>query len=162
MSRAPLRVLVQRAVKPAWLPEAAAIRRWATAAAGAGRGGEITVRIVGEAESAALNQRYRGKIGPTNVLSFPAEVDMPLPADEPPPLGDIVVCAPVVEREAAEQGKTLEAHFAHLVVHGTLHLVGYDHEDDADADVMEAREREILAEFGFGDPYEAERAVRAP
>src|SRR5690606_19893546 len=130
MSRAPLRVLVQRAVKPAWLPGTAAIRRWATAAAGAGRGGEITVRIVGEAESAALNQRYRGKIGPTNVLSFPAEVDMPLPADEPPPLGDIVVCAPVVEREAAEQSKTLEAHFAHLVVHGTLHLVGYDHEDD--------------------------------
>lgn len=161
MSSAPLRVLVQRAVKPAWLPGTAAIRRWAAAAAGAGRGGEITVRIVDEAESAALNQRYRGKTGPTNVLSFPAELDVPLPGDEPPPLGDIVVCAPVVEREAAEQGKTLEAHFAHLVVHGALHLVGYDHEEDADAEIMEAREREILAEFGFGDPYEAERAVPA-
>lgn len=158
MSNAPLRVLVQRAVKPAWLPGTAAIRRWASAAAGDGRTGEITIRIVGEAESAALNERYRGRAGPTNVLSFPAEIDAPLPEGEPPPLGDIVVCAPLVEREAAEQGKALEAHFAHLVVHGTLHLIGYDHEDDADAEIMEGRERQVLAGFGFRDPYEAEHA----
>ena len=134
------------------------IRRWASAAVGAGRSGEITIRIVGEAESAELNERYRGRTGPTNVLSFPAEIDGPLPDGESLPLGDIVVCAPLVEREAAEQGKALEAHFAHLVVHGALHLVGYDHEDDADAEVMEGRERQVLAGFGFADPYEAEHA----
>lgn len=160
MRRPRLCVAVQRAVRPAWLPHAAAIRAWAAAAAGAGRDGEMTVRIVGEPESAALNERYRAKAGPTNVLSFPSDVAEPLPGGEPAPLGDIVVCASVVEREALEQGKTLEAHFAHLVVHGTLHLVGYDHLDDADARVMEGREREVLAGFGFGDPYRPHEAER--
>ena len=120
-------------------------------------GGELTIRVVGEAESAELNERYRHKRGPTNVLAFPSE---PLPAegaeDELLPLGDLVICAPVVAREAAEQGKTLEAHWAHIVIHGALHLVGYDHETDAEAGEMEGRERELLAALGIADPYAAE------
>jgi len=156
MSRGRLRVTVQRAVPCPWLPDTASIRRWAAAAVGSGRGGEITVRIVGEAESAALNETYRRKSGPTNVLAFPID-DVPLVPEEPTPLGDLVICAPVVEREAAEQGKTVTAHLAHLVVHGTLHLLGYDHDEEAAARVMEDREREILAGFGFDDPYRSER-----
>lgn len=157
MSRGRLRVAVQRAADCRWLPEAAAIRRWAAAAAGGEAAGELTVRIVDEAESAALNETYRGKSGPTNVLAFPSDVtSLPPDAAEPLPLGDLVICAPVVEREAAEQGKTLTAHFAHLVVHGTLHLIGHDHEEEAAAQVMEDREREVLAAFGFGDPYRGE------
>ncbi len=153
MSRPRLRVAVQRAVACPWLPEPAAIRRWAVAAAGSEHGGEVTVRIVADDESAALNEAYRGKQGPTNVLAFPADVP-PLPDEAGPvPLGDIVICAPVVEREAAAQGKTVTAHFAHLVVHGTLHLIGHDHDEEAAASVMENREREVLAGFGFQDPY---------
>lgn len=158
MSPARLQIEVQRAARPAWLPDAAAIRRWVTAAAGPGEAGEITVRIVDEAESAELNSRYRGKSGPTNVLAFPAGSGGMLPDGEPAPLGDIVICAPVVEREAAEQEKAVGAHFAHLVVHGTLHLIGHDHEGEHEARVMEGREREVLAGFGFPDPYEAEHA----
>jgi probable rRNA maturation factor len=152
-SRSRLSVAVQRAVDCAWLPEKGAIRRWAAAAAGAEHGGEVTVRIVGEAESAALNETYRKKSGPTNVLAFPADMP-PLTGDDgPAPLGDLVICAPVVEREAAEQGKAVTAHFAHLVVHGTLHLIGHDHDEEAAAEVMEGRERDVLAGFGFEDPY---------
>lgn len=158
MSRGRLEIEVQRAARAAWLPEDSAIRRWVTAAAGLRGAGELTVRIVDEAESASLNDRYRGKAGPTNVLSFPADIGDTLPNGEPAPLGDIVICAPVVEREAAQQHKTPEAHFAHLVVHGTLHLLGHDHERDDEADVMEGREREVLAGLGFPDPYEAEHA----
>lgn len=153
MSRPRLRVVVQRTVGCPWLPEASAIRRWAAAAAGPERGGELTVRIVDDTESAALNERYRKRIGPTNVLAFPADIPV-LPDDaEPAPLGDLVICAPVVEREAAEQRKTLAAHFAHLVVHGTLHLIGHDHEEEPAATVMEDKEREVLGRFGFDDPY---------
>jgi len=157
MSRARLSVTVQRAVACPWLPDTASIRRWAAVAAGPA-GGELTVRFVDEAESAALNETYRRKSGPTNVLAFPVDDVPPLP-DEPTPLGDLVICVPVVEREAAEQGKTVIAHLAHLVVHGTLHLLGYDHEEEAAARVMEDREREILAAFGFEDPYRSERGA---
>lgn len=162
MTRGRLVVTVQRAAAAAWLPSPATIRRWSAAAAGPEAAGELTVRIVGEEESAALNERYRGKTGPTNVLAFAAETDdlpqdllMPLGdlPDEPPPIGDLVICAPVVEREAREQGKALDAHLAHIVVHGTLHLFGYDHEEEAAAREMEDRERQLLAAFGFGDPY---------
>jgi len=159
MSRSRLRVAVQRAADCPWLPDTGSIRRWASAAADPAHGGELTVRVVGEAESASLNETYRGKRGPTNVLAFPADVP-PLPdADEPVPLGDLVICAPVVEREAAEQGKTVLEHFAHLVVHGTLHLIGHDHEEEADARIMEDREREVLSAFGFDDPYRAEKGA---
>jgi len=111
---------------------------------------EVSVYIVDEAESQELNSQYRGKDKPTNVLSFPAdipdEVGVPL-------LGDLVICAPVVEREAKEQGKTLEAHWAHMLVHGTLHLLGYDHVDDDEADVMEALETRLITQLDFPAPY---------
>ena len=113
---------------------------------------ELTVRIVGEAESRELNAGWRGKDRPTNVLAFPGgETD--LPGGEDYPLGDLVVCAPVVAREAAEQGKSAAAHWCHMIVHGTLHLAGYDHQTPEEAARMEGLEREILAELGYPDPY---------
>lgn len=116
--------------------------------------GEIAVRIVDEAESAELNGQYRGKDYATNVLSFPSG----LPVDMAPAiLGDLAICAAVVEREAAEQGKTLEAHWAHLYIHGALHLLGFDHIDDDDAEEMEALEINILAKLGFDNPYREEK-----
>ncbi len=110
----------------------------------------LSVRIVGAAESARLNARYRGQRAPTNVLSFPC--DLPLP-DGAPWLGDIVVCAPVVAREARRQDKPLAAHWAHMVVHGVLHLLGHDHRRPRQAARMERLEQRLLAEFGFPDPY---------
>lgn len=111
---------------------------------------ELSVRLVDAEESQALNRDYRGKDRPTNVLSFPFEnppgVSLPL-------LGDLVICHPVVVAEAAEQDKSLHDHYAHMVVHGTLHLLGYDHLEDDEAEAMEALEREILAELGIADPY---------
>ncbi len=126
------------------MPVPRELRRWARAALGR-RGGEVTVRVVGGAESRALNKRYRNKDRPTNVLSFPY--------DEPGVLGDVVICAAVVNREAREQGKTAAAHWAHMVVHGVLHLLGFDHIRPGDAKVMENRERAILARLSFPDPY---------
>jgi probable rRNA maturation factor len=133
-------------------PAAPLMQRWARAALGEEVRGEITLRIVTAEESADLNSRYRGKPGPTNVLSFPAETPAG-PGDELLPFGDVVICAAVVEREAREQGKEPAAHWAHMVVHGVLHLQGYDHENVRDAGIMEARERELLAALGFPDPY---------
>ena len=119
------------------------------------RNGDITVRIVDAEESQALNNEYRGKDKPTNVLSFPFEMPEGLPADAMSALlGDIVICAPVVAQEANEQGKALTAHWAHMIVHGVLHLLGYDHIDDADANEMETLEINILANIGFADPYQ--------
>ncbi|HDZ8914969.1 TPA: rRNA maturation RNase YbeY [Aeromonas hydrophila] len=111
---------------------------------------EVTVRIVDEAESNELNLTYRGKDKPTNVLSFPFEAP---PGLELPLLGDLVICRQVVEHEATEQGKPLMAHWAHMVVHGSLHLLGYDHIEDDEAEEMEALERDIMQELGFADPY---------
>ena len=144
-------VSVEDASAASGVPSAAEFSRWAGAAlAAAGREGELAIRVVGEAEGAELNQTYRHKSGPTNVLSFPAE----LPAGVPVLLlGDLVICAPVVAREAAEQGKAPEAHWAHMTVHGCLHLLGYDHMEDAQARDMEALETRILADLGFPDPY---------
>lgn len=148
---ADLHVEVQYAVEAPELPSEADFRRW-VAAALAGRPGEaeVVVRIVDDAESTELNGTYRGKHYATNVLSFPFEAP---PGVAMPLLGDLVICAPVVAREAAEQGKAPVDHWAHLVVHGTLHLLGYDHLSDAEAEEMEALEREILARLGIGDPY---------
>ncbi|MFQ2330947.1 rRNA maturation RNase YbeY [Aeromonas dhakensis] len=111
---------------------------------------EVTVRIVDEAESNELNLTYRAKDKPTNVLSFPFEAP---PGLELPLLGDLVICRQVVEHEAIEQGKPLMAHWAHMVVHGSLHLLGYDHIEDDEAEEMEALERDIMQELGFADPY---------
>jgi len=111
---------------------------------------EITIRIVDESESQSLNKQYRGKNKPTNVLSFPFEAPAQIELDL---LGDLVICAPIVEKEAKEQEKPELAHWAHMVVHGTLHLLGYDHVDDKEADEMEALEVNILQYLGFNDPY---------
>lgn len=112
---------------------------------------EVTVRIVDEVEIEQLNQQYRHKQGPTNVLSFPFETDVPM---EVPLLGDIVICAPVVAREAVEQHKDLMSHWAHMLIHGTLHLLGYDHQSDHDADAMEQLEIQVMQQLGFSNPYE--------
>ncbi|MCG8037742.1 MAG: rRNA maturation RNase YbeY [Candidatus Thiodiazotropha taylori] len=111
---------------------------------------EMVIRIVDAPESQQLNRDYRGKDKPTNVLSFPFESppEVPLPL-----LGDLVICAPVVSTEARQQNKTLQAHWAHMVVHGTLHLQGYDHQDDQQAQLMEDKERQILQALNFSDPY---------
>ena len=111
---------------------------------------EVTIRIVGNAESQQLNFDYRGKDKPTNVLSFPFQCP---PGIELPLLGDLVICAPVVAQEAQQQNKTLSAHWAHMVVHGCLHLLGFDHINDDDAEQMEAEEVTILQQLGFTNPY---------
>jgi probable rRNA maturation factor len=111
---------------------------------------ELTIRIVDEEESQELNNEYRGKDKPTNVLSFPFEAPAHVPI---PLLGDLVVCKQVVEREAIEQDKTLTAHWAHMIVHGCLHLLGYDHIEDGEAEEMEGIERVVMNDLGFEDPY---------
>lgn len=138
---------VQYVCDRAGLPTRADFVRWARAALEGG--GTVTLRLVAPEEGQALNHDYRGKDYATNVLSFPYEY-------EPRVMGDLVICPDVVAREAAEQGKALEAHYAHLVVHGMLHLQGWDHENDADAEEMEAEERLILAALGYPDPYAGE------
>jgi probable rRNA maturation factor len=139
-------VLSYRTRRP-WAPAPASLRRWAKLAAGRRRG-ELGIRVVGSGESRALNARWRGRDKPTNVLSFPAS-----PALRGRQVGDLVVCAPVVAREAREQGKPVAAHWAHMIVHGTLHLLGFDHARAADARRMESRERALLARLGIADPY---------
>ena len=144
---------VQIACKDDDLPAREKLKTWVRAAVGDLRDDcELTIRIVDEAEIERLNSTYRNKTGVTNVLSFPfdapAEVDIPL-------LGDIVICAPVVRREAREQEKSMHAHWAHMVVHGTLHLLGFDHERKREAQEMEAMETRILTDLGFDNPYES-------
>ncbi|HYK25978.1 MAG TPA: rRNA maturation RNase YbeY [Steroidobacteraceae bacterium] len=138
-------------------PSAADIRAWAGAALGRrARGRELAVRVVGARESRRLNARYRGRDEPTNVLSFPAADHLVRIAPEPsarPPLGDLVLCSPVVASEARRQGKSLRAHWAHLIVHGALHLIGYDHMKPLDARRMERREIAVLRRLGFANPY---------
>jgi probable rRNA maturation factor len=146
-----LNVDIQQACGGVDLPSPVAIRQWVKAALGNRRQAtELTVRIVSTAEISQLNSDYRHKTGPTNVLSFPA--DLPAGIDVPL-LGDLVICAEVVAREADEQHKPLHAHWAHMVVHGTLHLLGYDHIDDADADIMENLEIDILKRINIPNPY---------
>ena len=154
----PTRLEIQRACPDNGLPTDTQLTRWADAAlqaASAEQTGEITVRLVEAGESQALNAEYRGRNYPTNVLSFPFEMPEGLPAEAMPDiLGDLVICAEVVAREAGEQGKTGEAHWAHMLVHGVLHLLGYDHQDDTQAHDMETLETEILASLGYNDPYQ--------
>ncbi len=133
-------------------PDPEQIRRWVEQAL-AGKDAEVSLRIVDEAEMTTLNHRYRGKQGPTNVLSFPFDPPPGVPTDF---LGDIVICSSVVAKEAREQGKSLSAHWAHMVVHGLLHLQGYDHIDPKDALAMEQLEMKILARLGYDNPYQEE------
>jgi probable rRNA maturation factor len=169
-----MRLEVQLATRRPWVPGSVTLRRWAQAAHSAGlaalpvrkrrvhaslaHDASLCVRVVDSAESRRLDRAYRGKDKPTNVLSFPASPEERVASGV---LGDLVICAPVVAREAHEQHKTLGAHWAHMVVHGTLHLLGYDHERPRDARTMEALEVEILRRLGFHDPYRrvTERAV---
>lgn len=134
------------------LPTEARFRSWAEATLPpSAEPIELTVRVVDEAEMTLLNSTYRHKSGPTNVLSFPFEA--PLPELDIGLLGDVVLCAPVIEREAALAHKNSEAHWAHLVIHGVLHLQGHDHQEAAAAAVMEQLETRILATLGYPDPY---------
>jgi probable rRNA maturation factor len=140
------------------VPAPEEFERWVSAALSGRRdSGELTIRVVGVAEGAALNETYRHRNGPTNVLSFPCDdspqLDMPL-------LGDLIICAPLVVREARDQGISSTAHWAHLTVHGTLHLLGYDHEESSEAEIMEGVEAEILAALGYPDPYAGEKQAR--
>lgn len=145
MSARALALRIQRVSRATHIPSDRKLRAWARAAAP--RGGTVTVRYVAEAEGRRLNREFRGRDYATNVLSFPYE-------EGGTPEGDVVICAPVVAREARAQGKAIDAHHAHLLVHGLLHLQGYDHEKSAaEAARMERRERSILARLGFDDPY---------
>ena len=157
MTRGPVRldVAVGYALPRAGVPAAASFRKWVAAALeGRIREADLAIRLVDEKEGRALNLHYRGKDYATNVLSFPAELPEGLPEGvKLPLLGDLVLCAPVIAREAKQQGKPLNAHYAHLTVHGCLHLLGWDHEDPREAEAMEQLEREILAGLGLPDPY---------
>lgn len=153
MTRGPIQldVSVSYGLPRKGVPAAASFRRWVAAAcSGRIRRADLAIRLVDAKVGRSLNRHYRGKDYATNVLSFPADlpegVTLPL-------LGDLVICAPVVAREAREQGKDLAAHYAHLTIHGVLHLLGLDHEDEREAEAMEQIEREILAGMGYADPY---------
>lgn len=152
-------VSVQRAVTPqdARLPDDRQIEDWVNKAvrqAADDQDLQMTIRIVDEAEIVELNKTYRGKDGATNVLSFPFDAPPGLPAEaQEPELGDVVICAAVVSREAQSQNKSPVAHWAHMIVHGSLHLLGYDHQTEGEAQKMESLEREVLHELGFADPY---------
>ena len=135
-------------------PDDQSIKRWVSAALDSKTGDtELSVRIVDEDEGKVLNETYRGASGPTNVLSFPFDEKTPEPL---PLIGDIVVCAPVVVREAKQQNKALNAHWAHMIIHGVLHLLGYDHQNDSEAAIMEALETEIMQKLGFPPPYKCQ------
>ena len=148
-----VRFEVQRRVS-GWSPSRRELVLWASTAAGrraAGR--ELGVRVVGAAESRRLNAHFRGRDKPTNVLSFPPSRLPRARASAPLPLGDLVICARLLRAEARAHAKTLRAHWAHLIVHGTLHLIGYDHQRATDAQRMERREVAVLKRLGFANPY---------
>ena len=153
---------VQIACDDSDIPASEIVESWVSrAVVGSGRSlgnqAELSVRLVDKDEMRRLNRDYRQKDATTNVLSFPAGAVTGLPADAADTFGDIVICAAVVRDEAAEQGKAIDDHWAHLLVHGTLHLLGYDHEEEADAAEMEGLEARILSEFGLADPYVTSR-----
>ncbi len=153
MSSAPaaaLKLSVVRAVRGGWLPARRELAGWATAALGRGAARrELAVLLAGRSRSRTLNARYRGRDQATNVLSFPASAA----AARMGLLGELVICPAVLRAEARSQGKSPRAHWAHLVVHGVLHLAGYDHERPADAQRMERREIRVLRALGIGNPY---------
>ena len=147
------RISIQRATRKAKAPDAADLRRYAKLAISSVMpAAEVTIRIVNETEMLKLNSYYRKKDYATNVLSFPFSEPDEIEQDIPM-LGDIVICAAVVNAQAKAQHKTEKAHWAHMVVHGCLHLLGYDHENDADAEVMESLETTLLKQLRFKDPY---------
>jgi probable rRNA maturation factor len=145
------RVILQNVSRATDIPSSVLLRRWARhALKNQCADAELTLRIVDETESENLNQTYRHKKGPTNVLSFPTELPIDVRKHF---LGDIVICAPLVQIEANSQSKPLNAHWAHLIIHGILHLLGYNHEHDKEAKIMETLEAKLLKELGFDNPY---------
>jgi len=145
---------IQKASSSEDAPDEQSIKRWVSAAVGSKIGDtELSIRIVDEPEGKTLNETYRGACGPTNVLSFPFDVEIPEPL---PLIGDIVICAPVVAREAKQQNKDLKAHWAHMIIHGVLHLLGHDHQNDSEAATMETLETDIMLDLGFPPPYACE------
>ena len=142
---------IQYAVTVDGMPEESEIRQWVLQTLPEqNKASELTIRVVDEAEITALNRQYRGKEGATNVLSFPYEA---IPGVASDLLGDVVICAPVVVSESVVQNKPLDAHWAHMVIHGVLHLLGYDHHQDDEAHKMEVRETELLDSLGYANPY---------
>ena len=152
----PVELEVQRSTALPSVPEDGQFQRWTDAAlAGQSTHFAMAIRIVDESEAQRFNREYRGRDYATNVLSFPAELPDGLPAEiRQAQLGDLLICAPVVAREAKEQKRPEANHWAHLTIHGVLHLLGYDHEQADEAEVMETLETEILAKLGISDPYE--------
>jgi probable rRNA maturation factor len=147
-------IIIQLAADKALVPKRSLLRKWARQALDRKiKSAEITIRIVGNKEMSELNSTYRQKNGLTNVLSFPFTVPENIELDIPI-LGDIVICAEVVNREAEEQFKSQESHWAHMIIHGVFHLLGYDHETDKDAEIMETLEAEIMQSLGYANPYE--------
>lgn len=143
---------LQKIVRNVYVPRQSSLELWAAhALPPKHKKNEITIRVVGTKESAALNEGYRHKSGPTNILSFPFETPAGI---ELPLLGDLIICAPLLIKEAKQQKKLLRAHWAHLVIHGVLHLQGYDHVTLKEAKIMESLEIKILQQLGFGNPYE--------
>lgn len=154
------RIIIQLICDKTLVPKRPLLRKWAKSALSRKTDvGEVTIRIVDSKEMSELNSTYRQKKGPTNVLSFPfdapAEIDLDLPI-----LGDIVICADVVNKEAIEQGKPQDAHWAHMIIHGIFHLLGYDHEIDSEAVIMESLEIETLHHLGFANPYETGENIK--
>lgn len=141
---------LQIACEASYIPDDDEFRRWCELALGAQEASELTIRVVDSSEMQALNNQYRGKDKPTNVLSFPADIpeDIPLPL-----LGDLIICADVVNRESTEQNKSAQSHWAHMTIHGCLHLLGYDHIDDNEAEEMEQKEIELLGSIAINNPY---------
>lgn len=145
------RFTLQKIFNNAFIPSRYYLQRWINLVLTDHKtNASLNIRIVDETESADLNQTYRKKTGPTNILSFPFSPPKNIPSDF---LGDLVVCAPLVTQEAKVQQKPIIAHWAHLIIHGTLHLLGYDHVNDQDAEIMETLEIKLLAQLGYPDPY---------
>ncbi|HSR63773.1 MAG TPA: rRNA maturation RNase YbeY [Gammaproteobacteria bacterium] len=147
-----IKIEIQNASQDRDIPAKKQLQDWATSALDDAGKDNLTIRIVDEEESAALNRNWRGREGPTNVLSFPYGDDQHVPEY----LGDIVLCAPVIKREASEQGKPVEAHWAHMIIHGILHLQGYDHQEQTETEKMEQLETRLLNAIGFENPYQVD------
>ena len=145
-----IEIELQNASRCATVPSLSQFQHWLSRVLVEHDAAELLIRLVDEEESRQLNAQYRHLDKPTNVLSFPADIPLEI---ELPLLGDIVICAPLVSLQAAQQGKSLDAHWAHLTIHGVLHLLGYDHQDDAQAEKMESLETDLLDQLGFPDPY---------
>ena len=151
------RIIIQQAADNAFVPASTLLRKWAKKALSQKntrqmKSAEMTLRIVNTDEMTTLNSTYRHKKGPTNVLSFPFTTPADIVMDRPL-LGDIIICADVVNREAQEQQKTPESHWAHMIIHGVFHLLGFDHEIESEADIMETMEIEVMQALGFANPY---------